>query len=397
MSLSDLDCRVAKPKEKSFRLYDSGGLYLDIKVTGKKIWRLKYKFFDKEKLLTIGQYPQITLAVAREIREQAKEKLILGIDPAQEKQDQKAQARYKQAQTFELVATEWHKLNYKTWSSNYADDILRRLTRNVFTEIGHLPISKITIQDLLACLRKVEEREAHDMARRVLQMMGQVMRYAVITGRAERDITVDLKGALVKYKKGHYAAIDSDELPNLLKAINKNDARLFKQTILAIKLILLTFVRTSELINATWSEFDLEKAEWHIPAERMKMRTPHFVPLSKQVIKILLELKQAFGKSNYILPSVIHNDKPISNGTILVGLKRLGYHKVMTGHGFRALAMSTIKEKLNYRHEIVDRQLAHLPRNKIDQAYDRAKFIPDRIKMMQEWADYIDSLTNTKS
>ncbi|MCF8324401.1 MAG: integrase arm-type DNA-binding domain-containing protein [Leadbetterella sp.] len=397
MSLSDLDCRLAKPKEKSFRLYDSGGLYLDIKVTGKKIWRLKYKFFDKEKLLTIGQYPQITLAVARERRDQAKEKLILGIDPSQEKQDQKVQARYKQTQTFELVATEWHKLNYKTWSSNYANDILRRLTRNVFTEIGNLPISKITIQDLLACLRKVEEREAHDMARRVLQMMGQVMRYAVITGRAERDITVDLKGALVKYKKGHYAAIESDELPNLLKTINKNDARLFKQTILAIKLILLTFVRTSELINATWSEFDLEKAEWHIPAERMKMRTPHFVPLSRQVVKILLELKQAFGKSNYILPSVIRNDKPISNGTILVGLKRLGYHKVMTGHGFRALAMSTIKEKLNYRHEIVDRQLAHLPRNKIDQAYDRAKFIPDRIKMMQDWADYIDLLANVTS
>ncbi|OYU93822.1 MAG: integrase [Bacteroidetes bacterium B1(2017)] len=397
MSLSDLDCRLAKPKEKSFRLYDSGGLYLDIKVTGKKIWRLKYKFFDKEKLLTIGQYPQITLAVARERRDQAKEKLILGIDPSKEKQDQKVQARYKQTQTFELVATEWHKLNYKTWSSNYANDILRRLTRNVFTEIGNLPISKITIQDLLACLRKVEEREAHDMARRVLQMMGQVMRYAVITGRAERDITVDLKGALVKYKKGHYAAIDSDELPNLLKAINKNDARLFKQTILAIKLILLTFVRTNELINATWSEFDLEKAEWHIPAERMKMRTPHFVPLSRQVVEILLELKQAFGKSNYILPSVIRNDKPISNGTILVGLKRLGYHKVMTGHGFRALAMSTIKEKLNYRHEIVDRQLAHLPRNKIDQAYDRAKFVPDRIKMMQEWADYIDLLANIKS
>lgn len=397
MSLSDLDCRLAKPKEKSFRLYDSGGLYLDIKVTGKKIWRLKYKFFDREKLLTIGQYPQITLASAREIRDQAKEKLILGIDPSQEKQDQKVQARYKQTQTFELVATEWHKLNYKTWSSNYANDILRRLTRNVFTEIGNLPISKITIQDLLACLRKVEEREAHDMARRVLQMMGQVMRYAVITGRAERDITVDLKGALVKYKKGHYAAIDSDELPNLLKAINKNDARLFKQTILAIKLILLTFVRTNELINATWSEIDLEKAEWHIPAERMKMRTPHFVPLSRQVVEILLELKQAFGKSNYILPSVIRNDKPISNGSILVGLKRLGYHKVMTGHGFRALAMSTIKEKLNYRHEIVDRQLAHLPRNKIDQAYDRAKFVPDRIKMMQEWADYIDLLANIKS
>ncbi len=392
MSLCDLDCRQAKPKEKAYRLHDSGGLYLDVKTTGKKIWRLKYKFFDKEKLFTIGQYPQITLIVAREKRDQAKEKLSAGVDPSQEKQDQKRLARFKQTQTFELVAREWHKHNLKTWSPNYGRDILRRLTRNVFTEIGDLPISKVTIQDLLACLRKVEDRKAHDMAKRVLQMMGQVMRYAVITGRAERDITVDLRGALVKYKKGHYAAIESDKLPELLRGLNKNDARLFKQTILAIKLILLTFVRTSELINATWSEFDLEKGEWQIPAERMKMRTAHFVPLSRQVILLLQDLKQSFGKSSYILPSVVHNDKPISNNTILVGLKRLGYHKIMTGHGFRALAMSTIKEKLNYRHEIVDRQLAHLPRGKIDQAYDRAKFIPDRVKMMQEWADYIDSI-----
>jgi integrase len=394
MSLCDLDCRLAKPKDKSYRLYDSAGLYLDITISGKKVWRLRYKFFNKEKLLTIGQYPQVTLIVAREKRDQAKEKLSAGIDPAQEKQDLKRLARFKHAQTFELVAREWHNQNLKTWTPNYGRDILRRLTRNAFNDIGNIPISKINVQDLLACLRKVEEREANDLAKRILQIMGQVMRYAVITGRADRDITVDLKGALVKYKKGHYAAIESDELPDLLKALNKNDARLFRQTIYAIKLILLTFVRTSELINATWSEFDLEKAEWHIPAERMKMRTAHFVPLSRQVISLLQDLKQSFGNSDFILPSIVRNNKPISNNTILLGLKRLGYHKVMTGHGFRALAMSTIKEKLNYRHEVVDRQLAHLPRSKVDQAYDRAKFIPERIKMMQEWADYIDSKAN---
>jgi integrase len=397
MSLCDLDCRLAKPKDKAYRLHDSGGLYLDIKVTGKKIWRLRYKFFDKEKLLTIGQYPQITLTVAREKRDQAKEKLSFGIDPSQEKQDQKRLARFKQSLTFELVAREWHDHYLKTWSPNHGKDILRRLTVNVFNEIGDLPISRITVQDLLACLRKVEERNAHDMAKRVLQMMGQVMRFAVVTGRAERDITVDLKGALVKYKKGHFAAIETDELPELLKALNNNDARLYKQTKYAIKLILLTFVRTSELINATWSEFDLKKGEWHIPPERMKMRKAHFVPLSRQVISLLKDLKQSFGKSNYILPSIVHSDKPISNNTILLGLKRLGYHKIMTGHGFRALAMSTIKEKLNYRHEVVDRQLAHLPKSRVDQAYDRAKFIPERIKMMQEWADYIDRITNIKS
>lgn len=390
--LCDLDCRNAKPKDKAYRLHDSSGLYLDVKVTGKKIWRLKYKIYGKEKLLTIGEYPKVTLTLAREKRDQAKEKLATGIDPAQEKQELKKLARFKQTQTFELVANEWHEYNFSTWSPDYANDIKRRLTRNVFTSIGSYPIAKITVQDLLNCLRKVEDREAHDMARRILQMMGQVMRYAVITGRAERDITVDLKGALKKYKKGHYAAIESDELPQLLKAINKNDARLFKQTIIAIKLIMLTFVRTSELINATWKEFNLEKAEWHIPAERMKMGLPHFVPLSKQVVELLQELKQSFGKSEYILPSIVHQNKPISNNTILSGLSRLGYHKTMSGHGFRALAMSTIKEKLNYRHEVVDRQLAHQPRNKVDQAYDRAKFISERIKMMQAWADYIDAL-----
>jgi integrase len=390
--LCDFDCRNAKPREKAYRLHDSGGLYLDVKTTGKKIWRLKYKIYDKEKLLTIGNYPKITLIIAREKRDQAKERITTGIDPAQEKQELKKQARFEYAQTFELVATEWYQRNFDTWTPNHAKHILSRLKQNVFNEIGNYPIAQIKVKDLLACLQKVEDRQAHDMARRILQMMGQIMRYAVITGRAERDITIDLKGALKKYKKGHYASIESDNLPHLLKAINRNDARLFKQTIVAIKLILLTFVRTSELINATWKEFDLEKAEWHIPAERMKMKLPHFVPLSKQVIELLEELKQLFVKSEYILPSVVRHDKPISNNTILSGLARLGYGKIMTGHGFRALAMSTIKEKLNYRHEVIDRQLAHQPKNKVDQAYDRAKFIAERTKMMQEWADYIDSL-----
>lgn len=253
-------------------------------------------------------------------------------------------------------------------------------------------MSELTVQQILACLQIVEDRGKNDLAKRVLQMIGQVMRYAVITGRAERDLTPDLKGALKKYKKGHYAAIDADQLPDLLRAIEKNDARLFQQTVQALKLILLTFVRTSELINATWDEFDLEKAIWNILAERMKMRLPHIVPLSRQVITILNELKEAYGGEGYILPSVIRSDRPISNNTILKALGRLGYAKTMTGHGFRALAMSTIKERLHYRHEVVDRQLAHLPRNRIDQAYDRAMFIPDRITMMQDWADYLDLL-----
>lgn len=397
MSLCDLDCRHAKPKEKAYRMFDSGGLYLDVMPTGKRIWRYRYKFHGKEKLLTIGPYPTNSLLKARDRRDSARVTLENGVDPAQEKQDQKKLARFKQAQTVELVALDWHKYAYDTWTPKHAGHILNRLKQNVFPFIGNQPISTVTVQHILACLRKIEDRGSPYMARRVLQIMGQVMRYAVVTGRAERDITTDLKGALKRYRKGHYAAITSDQLPQLIKAIDRNDPRLFRQTIFAIKLIMMTFVRTSELINATWDEFDLENAMWDIPAERMKMRVPHRVPLSKQVIAILHELRDLYGNTGYILPSSIRRDKPISNNTILKGLGRLGYEKTMTGHGFRALAMSTIKEKLDYRHEVVDRQLAHLPRSVVDQAYDRAQFLSDRIKMMQEWADYISTLKLTTS
>lgn len=392
MPLTDLDCRHAKPKDKAYRMFDGGGLYLDVMATGKRIWRIRFKFLGKEKLLTLGTYPRVSLLAARTQLEKTKQTLEAGIDPAQEKRKEKQLARFKQAQTFELVALEWHQYNYDTWSPKHAAHIKNRMKQNLFPAIGSQPISTITIQHLLACLRKIEDRGRYYMARRILQIMGQIMRYAVITGRVERDLTVDLKGALKRYKKGHYAAITSDELPKLIKAIETNDARLYKQTVLALKLIMLTFVRTSELINATWEEFNLDKAIWLIPAERMKMRVAHQVPLSKQVIEILNELKDLYGADGYILPSSVRNNKPISNNTILKALGRMGYEKTMTGHGFRALAMSTIKEILGYRHEAVDRQLAHLPRNAIDQAYDRAQFLPDRIKMMQEWADYIDKL-----
>ncbi|MDF7820200.1 tyrosine-type recombinase/integrase [Runella sp. MFBS21] len=395
MALSDLDCRHAKPKEKAYRLADSGGLYLDVLATGLRVWRLKYRFLGKEKLLTIGPYLTVSLVSAREKRDIAKEALFQGIDPAQQKRDQKALARFQGTQTVEVVALEWHATHQENWAPSYATHILSRLKQNVFPFIGQQPIATLSVQHLLACIQKVEDRKKYDLAHRVLQMMGQIIRYAVITGRAERDITVDLKGALKKYKKGHFAAIDAEQLPALLKAIEKNDARLFKQTIIALKMMLLTFVRTSELINATWDEFDIGKKIWVIPAERMKMRITHLVPLSEQVIALLEELKELYGDEGYILPSAFRKNQPMSNNTILKALSRLGYHKTMTGHGFRALAMSTIKEKLQYRHEVVDRQLSHQPKSKIDKAYDRAQFLSERTKMMQEWADYIDTLKKT--
>ena len=228
----------------------------------------------------------------------------------------------------------------------------------------------ITPPHIYACLQKIEERGAHEMARRALQMCGQVFRYAVVTGRVETDMTRDLKGSLKKFKRGHFASIEVDELPALVKKINNNDKRLFKQTTLTLKMMLLTFVRTNELIEATWDEFNFEKAVWNIPAERMKMREPHVVPLAKQTLEILQELKEMNSNRKFVFPSIFRPHKHTSDGTILSALKRLGYQNKMTGHGFRSLAMSTIKEKLGYQHEVVDRQLAHLPRSKIDRAYD---------------------------
>ncbi|GAB3514219.1 tyrosine-type recombinase/integrase [Emticicia fontis] len=390
MPLSDLECRLAKPKEKAYRLFDSGGLYLDVKPTGIKVWRLKFNFLGKEKLLTIGRYPNVSLLDARVKQEAAKTAIDTNIDPAMQKQQIKKFKRFEQAQTFELVALEWHKRKYNTWSENYARDILRRLHNNVFPNIGKKPIGKINVQDVMLCIQKMEDREALHLAKRVVQHIGQILRYAVITGRANRDFTPDLKDAVKKYRKKHYASISPEQLPELLDAINCNEPRLYKQTILGMKLLMLTMVRTTELINAQWDEFDLQKGTWHIPAVRMKMREAHFVPLSKQVITILHELGDTFGRNGYILPSIVYNKKRISNNTILQGLAKLGYKNIMTGHGFRSLAMSILKEKLNYRHEVVDRQLSHLPKGEVNQAYDRATFVPDRIRMMQDWADYID-------
>ena len=295
MSLTDLACRHAKPKERPYRLFDSGGLYLEIKVTGTKVWRFKYQYFGKEKLLTIGRFPNTGLVAAREKRDVAKNKLERNIDPSAEKQDQKRLARFKAGQTFEVVATEWHQHYYNTWEPRYAKHIIQRLKMHAFPGIGNIAVDKLKAQDVLICLQKIEGDGRNDLTRRMLSLIGQVLRYGVITERIEQDVTVYLKGALKKYKKGHHAAITSDQLPDFLKALAKNERRLFKQTILAIRLILLTFVRTNELIGAKWNEFNFEKAVWVVPAERMKMRIEHIVPLSKQVILILNELKKLYG------------------------------------------------------------------------------------------------------
>lgn len=398
MKLTNTACNSAKPKEKPYKLADGGGMFLEVTPTGSKLWRLKYRYGGKEKLLSLGKYPQTTLAEARVKREQLKKVLSDGVDPSQYRMEQKQEQLLNAQNTFEPLAREWHQKNLAKWTDKHGADILCRLEKDVFPDIGHIPVKDLTAPRLLQTIRKMEERGAHELARRARGMCEQILAYGIGTGKAERNVAQDLRGTLEAFKRGHYAALDIDRIPEFLEKLEKNEARLFPQTIRATKILMLTFVRTSELINATWGEFDLKKAVWEIPAARMKMRRPHTVPLSKQVLELLNEQKEETKvfKTDWVFPSQVTPKKPMSNGTILGAIKRLGFRGEMTGHGFRALAMSTIKERLGYRHEVVDRQLAHGHRNSIDAAYDRSQFLRERKKMMQEWADYLDGVKEGK-
>lgn len=298
------------------------------------------------------------------------------------------------ANTFEKVAREWFENRKERWRPRYADEVITRLENDIFPQIGAYPIKEIEPPLLLQVIRKIEKRGAHELAKRQLQKCGEIFRYAIAEGKASRDPSQDIKEALKPVKKTHFAALDIKEIPEFLYAIECNDARLYRNTRNALKLIMLTFVRTSELIGARWEEIDFENKEWVIPAERMKMGKEHIVPLSRQALEILEDQREMAGRWPLVFPSSVKPQQAISNNTILGAIKRLGYQGRMTGHGFRALAMSAIKQELGYRHEVVDRQLAHTPKNKIDAAYDRADFLKERKKMMQEWADYLDALAS---
>ncbi len=394
MKLTDTACRNAKAKDKPYKKADGGGLYLYVKPDGARYWRLKYYFLGKEKLLALGIYPIVSLQEAREKRDDTKRLLDAGKDPSHVKKEKKRQTLERHKNTFEVIAREWHESQLNRWSTNHGLNVMRRLEVDVFPYIGKRPIADITPPELLDVLRKIEKRGALDVTARVKQISGQVFRYGIATGKCERDSSADLQGALKVGKVKHFATLDIKEVPEILQTLERNHARLFPRTQRAIKVLMLTFVRTGELINATWDEFDLEKGQWEIPGWRMKMKNPHIVPLSRQVVELLREQKEETEhlNTNWVFPSQVRPKDPMSNNTILFAIGRLGYKKRMTGHGFRALAMSNIKEKLGYRHEVVDRQLAHAQRNKVDRAYDRAQFLDQRRKMMQEWANYIDKI-----
>ncbi|MBS1596066.1 MAG: integrase arm-type DNA-binding domain-containing protein [Bacteroidetes bacterium] len=395
MKLNDKQCRNAKPTNQPYKLVDGDGLYLQVKPNGSKYWRLKYYYFKKEKLLALGVYPLVTLAQARYMREEAKRILAAGEDPSASKKEKKRKAIVAEKNTFRSVALEWHEKEKERWSLGYAKMVLRVLESDVFPNIGHRPIEKIDAPELLDdVLRKIEKRGSYYAAGRIKQLCGQIFRYGIVTRKCRRDPSTDLKGALRTKRIEHFSTLEIKEMPEFLKTLEKNDIRIFPRTRRATKVLMLTMARTIEIISGKWEEIDFENAMWEIPAERMKMKRPHLIPLSKQVVTLLLEQKEETGHlpTPYVFPSQIRPLEHMSNNTILSTIKRMGYNGKMTGHGFRSLAMSTLKERLDYRHEIVDRQLAHVPHNKVDRAYDRAQFLEQRIVMMQEWADYIDEV-----
>ena len=396
MKLTNTACKNAKTKGKSYKMADGGGLYLLIKPNGAKHWRLKYRYLGKEKLLALGPYPLTSIADAREGRDNAKKLLAAGTDPMSYKRDGRRKAIRNAQNTFQAVAFEWYEKQIDRWSSSHGFHVKRKMERDIFPHIGTRPIAEIDAPEILDVLRKIEKRGSLEIAAKVKQIFGMVLRYGIATGKCTRDHSADLKGALKVAKKTHYPSLDIKELPGFLEALERNEARLYPQTQRAIKLLMLTFVRTSELIKAKWSEFDLNNAQWEIPAERMKMGNSHIVPLSRQVMQLLKKQQKENEHLNtdWVFPSHVRPRNHISNNTILSAIWSLGFKGKMTGHGFRALAMSTIKERLGYRHEVVDRQLAHAHKNKIDRAYDRAKFLDERKRMMQKYADYVDNVAH---
>ncbi|MFT3932157.1 MAG: integrase arm-type DNA-binding domain-containing protein [Chitinophagaceae bacterium] len=391
MPLTDMQCKTAKPRIKPYKLSDGGGLYLEIAVSGGKYWRQKYRIFGKEKRLTHGAYPELSLLDARLKALAAKKELKNGIDPAIIRLEATQLAKANQPKTFEQLANEWVSRQNHVWTARYTQSIKFRLEKYALREIGSYPVRRITSPIMLACLQQIEKKSP-ETTRRIKALCSNIFKYGIATGQNDIDPTFGLEAALKKYRKGHYASLSVDEFPTLLMKMHEYRDRISRQTFLALNLLLLTFVRTGELIEARRNEFNLESKMWIIPAERMKMRLPHMVPLSNQSIKIIREMLTFYPNSEFLFPSYSNWKKPMSKNTMLIAIKRMGFNGRMTGHGFRSLALGLLKEKLSYSHEIADRQLAHVPKNSVDRAYDRAQFLPQRVEMMQKYADYIDEV-----
>lgn len=385
--LTAIQVKQAKPKDKPYKLSDGAGMFLLVNTNESKYWRMKYRYNEKEKTLSLGVFPYVSLADARSLVHEARSNLAKGIDPNYIKRQNKIN---NSVNTFENIANEWHQKQSGRWSDNHSRRVIKTLKRDVFSSIGDLPIQNIGAQDILIVLRKIEDRGALDVASRVKQQISSIFNYAIYTGRAEINPADALKNVIQTRKIIHRASLSAKELPDFLKKLDSYQGR--KLTQLALKLLILTFVRPGELRGARWEEINLEKTEWRIPAERMKMKEEHIVPLSSQAIDVISQIRELTGKYELMFPGQNDINKVMSENTLTYAIrKRLGFDA--TAHGFRSTA-STILNEMEFNSDVIERQLAHAERNKIRAAYHHSQYLTDRKEMMQWWANYLDSQKN---
>lgn len=389
MALSDVKAKNAKAGPTPYKLTDGAGMYLQVQPSGAKYWRINYRFAGKQKTLALGSYPEVSLASARQKRAEARELLAQHppVDPMEQRNADKRTATLLGENTFENIACEWWESKRGAWSPGHAADILTRLKKDVFPSLGARPIAGIEAPDLLTVIRAIEKRDALETARKTLSTVGQVFRYAIITGRAKGDVSRDLRGAIRTRKVRHHASLSEKELPEFLAKLQAYDGQ--QLTRLALTLLILTFVRSGELRGARWQEFDLEKCEWRVPAERMKMKVEHIVPLSAQAVKVIEEIRQLSGNREHVFPNEHNPKKFMSENTMLGAIWRMGYKGKATGHGFRGTA-STILNEQGWNRDAIERQLAHSEKDSVRAAYNTAEYLPERRKMMQAWADYLE-------
>lgn len=390
MPLTDTAIRNAKPSAKPAKLFDERGLFLIVTPSGGKWWRLKYRFNDKEKLLSLGIYPDVGLKDAREQRDIARKLLADGIDPSENRKAQKTAKGERAANSFEVIAREWFAKYEPTWAKDHANRTIRRFERDVFPWIGGRAIADVTAPELLGAVRRIEKRGALETAHRALGNCGQVFRYAIATGRATRDPSGDLRGALPPVKGKHFAAVtEPKQAAELLRTLDGYQGTL--TVACALRLAPLVFVRPGELRNAEWADIDLDAAEWRYTVT--KTNTAHIVPLATQAVAILRELHALTGTGRLVFPGARTNERPMSDNAILAAMRRLGIAKnEMSGHGFRAMARTILDEVLAFRPDLIEHQLAHAVRDPNGRAYNRTAHLPERRKMMQSWADYLDKL-----
>ncbi len=392
MPLTDAKVRTAKPSPKPMKMADGGGLYLEVRPSGAKLWRYRYRLADKENVFAIGEYPEVSLAGARVEHEKARALVKQGVHPSHNRQAERLSTLTANANTFEAVAREWISKKSPRWTPYYHRQVESFLGADVFPYIGKLPIRSVTAAHLLEIIRRIEGREAATVALLVRQWSSAIFRYAVATLRADNDPAAALRGAIHRPKVEHHKPLSREQIVEFMVALEKYGG--YRTTVIALRLMLLTFVRTVELRKALWVELDLEHAEWRIPAERMKMREPHIVPLSKQAVVLLEELKTYTGGRGFLFPNYRRPKECMTATTLNRALERMGFNGKgsigFSAHGFRATA-STILNEMGYRADVIERQLAHAERDKVRASYNQAEYMDERVAMMQEWADFLEN------